>query len=310
MNNNMFKPMTDFLAAASLVSADFLAAASVALRAAPLVFETDQAQQAQAQQTQAQAQQAQAQQTQAQAQQTQAQAQQAKAQPIPTQTPPMPAKEPSDTVIISLEGNIGSGKSTLLEKLKLKYADDATICFLEEPVQTWDTIKDASGTTILENYYADQQKWAFAFQMMAYISRVAIMRAALKKKYRIIIIERSVYTDSAVFAKMLYDDKKIGDIEYTIYMKWVNEFIEDFPPIKFIYVRADAEVSHQRVLERGRPGEDIPIAYLKNCHKYHEDWLLIQNQSPLLMLDANMNVKNDAALLTYWLRAIDRFIKS
>ncbi len=198
-----------------------------------------------------------------------------------------------------------------MDKLKAQYADDETICFLEEPVQIWDTIKDASGTTILENYYADQKKWAFPFQMMAYISRVSIMRAALKqKKYRIIIIERSVYTDSAVFAKMLYDDKKIGEIEYTIYSKWVNEFIEDFPTTKFIYVRADASTSYERVLERGRIGEDIPLAYLQNCHKYHEDWLLNDNQNPLLMLDANMNVKNDTAVLAYWLRAIDRFIKS
>ena len=213
------------------------------------------------------------------------------------------------TVIISIEGNIGSGKSTLLEELKSRYAKDETICFLEEPVGIWNTIKDASGVTILEKYYADQRRYAFSFQMMAYISRISIMRAALKEnKYKLIIIERSVYTDSAVFAKMLFDDKKIEDIEYAIYLKWVDEFISDFPPVKFIYVQAQPEVSFQRVGIRGRPGEVIPLEYLQSCHKYHEDWLLVKNQNPVLLLDANVDVKSDAAALEKWMKEIEQFI--
>jgi deoxyadenosine/deoxycytidine kinase len=213
------------------------------------------------------------------------------------------------TVIISIEGNIGSGKSTLLEELKSRYAKDVTICFLEEPVGIWNTIKDASGVTILEKYYADQRRYAFSFQMMAYISRISIMRAALKEnKYKLIIIERSVYTDSAVFAKMLFDDKKIEDIEYAIYLKWVDEFISDFPAVKFIYVQAQPEVSFQRVGIRGRPGEVIPLEYLQSCHKYHEDWLLVKNQNPVLLLDANVDVKSDAAALEKWMKEIEQFI--
>ena len=212
--------------------------------------------------------------------------------------------------IISIEGNIGSGKSTLLAELKTRYAADPTICFLEEPVGIWNTITDASGVTILEKYYADQTRYAFSFQMMAYISRISVMRAALKEnKYRLIIIERSVYTDSAVFAKMLFDDKKIEDIEYAIYLKWVNEFISDFPPVKFIYVQAAPEVSFQRVGIRGRQGEVIPIEYLQSCHKYHEEWLLSKNQNPVLLLDANVDVKKNAAVLEKWMQEIEAFIQ-
>jgi deoxyadenosine/deoxycytidine kinase len=214
------------------------------------------------------------------------------------------------TQIISIEGNIGSGKSTLLDELKSRYAADPSICFLEEPVGVWNTIKDASGVTILEKYYADQKRYAFSFQMMAYISRISLMRAALKEnKYRLIIIERSVYTDSAVFAKMLFDDKKIEDIEYLIYTTWVNEFISDFPSVKFIYVQADPEVSFQRVGIRGRPGEIIPLEYLQSCHKYHEDWLLVKNQCPLLLLNANVDVKNDSDVLEQWMQDIEAFIQ-
>ena len=211
-------------------------------------------------------------------------------------------------IILSIEGNIGSGKSTLLEKLQEVYAIDSSICFLQEPVNVWDSIKDEQGVSILEKYYADQKRYAFSFQMMAYISRISLMREALKKKYKVIIIERSVYTDSAVFAKMLFDDKKIEEIEYKIYLRWVNEFIADFPPVNFIYVRAEPEVSYQRILQRGRQGELIPLDYLENCHKYHEEWLFKTNQCPLLVLNANVDIKQDNQTLALWIYDINKLI--
>ena len=58
-------------------------------------------------------------------------------------------------IVISIEGNIGSGKSTLLEHLRQKYQGDDSICFVEEPVHIWNTIKDNAGVTILEKYYKE-----------------------------------------------------------------------------------------------------------------------------------------------------------
>ena len=211
-------------------------------------------------------------------------------------------------IILSIEGNIGSGKSTLLAKLQDIYGIDSSICFLQEPVDLWDTIKDEAGVSILQKYYANQERYAFSFQMMAYISRISLMRAALKKNHKVIIIERSVYTDSAVFAKMLFDDKKIEEIEYKIYLKWVNEFIEDFPPVKFIYVRAEPEVSFDRIAQRGRTGEVIPLDYLKNCHAYHDEWLFKKNTSPILVLNANVDINQDSQAFGSWLRDINCFI--
>ena len=211
-------------------------------------------------------------------------------------------------IILSIEGNIGSGKSTLLTKLQEVYGVDTSICFLQEPLNIWDTIQDENGVSILQKYYANQKRYAFSFQMMAYISRISLMREALKKNYRVIIIERSVYTDSAVFAKMLFDDKKIEEIEYKIYLRWVNEFIQDFPPVKYIYVRAEPDISYQRILQRGRTGETIPIEYLENCHKYHDDWLLNYNTTPLLVLNANVDINKDEQCLATWIHDINYFI--
>ena len=96
--------------------------------------------------------------------------------------------------IISIEGNIGSGKSTLVEHLKSKFERyNKTVYFLDEPVETWESIKDAEGNSMITKYYNDQKKYAFSFQMMAYISRLSLLKKALKK-IMILLLQKEVYT--------------------------------------------------------------------------------------------------------------------
>ena len=213
-------------------------------------------------------------------------------------------------ILISIEGNIGTGKSTLLEYLKIHFNSNITIGYLEEPVNEWNKIKDKTGHTILEKYYNDQTKYGFAFQMMAYISRLSILKAALnERKYDIIITERSLFTDRHVFAQMLFDDKKIEEVEYIIYLKWFDEFMSELPPTYYIYLQADPTVSFDRVNKRGRAGEVIPIDYLENCHRYHNRWLApFLNQFKkilVLVLDANGDIADN---LPEWLSEIEKFI--
>ncbi len=139
-------------------------------------------------------------------------------------------------ILISVEGNIGSGKSTFLQQLEKKFKGK-DIFFLQEPVQEWNSIKNENNTTILEEFYKDNKKWAFSFQMMAYITRLKTLRDLVKKygKNIIIISERSLWTDKNVFAKMLYDEKKISTIDFQIYNKWFDEFTNEFPINGIIY---------------------------------------------------------------------------
>ena len=110
------------------------------------------------------------------------------------------------TRLISIEGNIGSGKSSFVKNLELYYSNyencnNKKICFLQEPVDMWNTITNESGKTVIECFYADNKKYAFAFQMMAYISRLATIKETLKENYDIIFMERCLFTDRNVFAK-------------------------------------------------------------------------------------------------------------
>jgi len=187
--------------------------------------------------------------------------------------------------IISIEGNIGSGKSTIIEKLK---QEKLNIIFLPEPVDVWNQIKDLNGTTILEKYYKDNKKYSFSFQMMAYITRLSQLKKAIDSAPNdsIIITERCLYTDRFVFAKMLYDYGDIEHIEYSIYLKWFDEFM-DFKMSGIIYMQTLPEICFERIKIRNRKGEEnIPLEYLRNCHNYHEEW--IKNTSiPVSILNAN-----------------------
>lgn len=183
-------------------------------------------------------------------------------------------------IIVSIDGNIGSGKSSVVryfEKNFAKYCASkgytCKVCFLQEPVSVWESITDVKGKNIIEHFYENNERYSFAFQMMAYISRLSLLKEALKEDYDIIITERSIYTDKNVFAKSLYDCKKMNLIEYQIYLKWFDEFSDIIKTIKMVYIRTCPEICDMRVKSRARLGETIPIQYLKDCHHYHEIWL-------------------------------------
>lgn len=204
-------------------------------------------------------------------------------------------------IIVSIEGNIGSGKSTLVQELKdANLYPHSKVCFLQEPVDEWNKIAD-NGETIIEKYYKDQNKYAFQFQMMAYISRLSQIKNAMKNNYDIIFTERSVMSDKNVFAKMLYNDGILSETEHMIYTNWHDNFISEIPEAIIVYLKTDPEIADERVKKRGRPGEDIPLEYLRKCSDYHNQWIESDKHENII-LDGN---KKD---LEKWMNTIKKHI--
>ena len=214
-------------------------------------------------------------------------------------------------IIISFDGNIGSGKSRKVTDIEQYYKEQGRkdILFIQEPVDEWNSIVDENGTTILSNYYKDQKRFAFRLQMLAYISRLSLLRKAAKKGYKYIITERCVGTDRNVFSKMLYDKGDIEHDEYTIYKKWYDEFISDVPIGAIVYIKASPEICLERVNTRAREGENIPLEYLKECDKYHDEWINSEN-IPKLIINANIDINKNPEEKIGILNQIDEFIKS
>jgi len=145
---------------------------------------------------------------------------------------------------------------------------------------------------------------------MAYISRLKILRDTFEEhkntnKQFIIITERSLYTDKHVFAKMLFDQQKIEDVCYQIYLNWFDEFSKDFPIEYTIYVNTDPQNCYNRIHKRSREGEEIiPLEYLKSCHNYHEKFLDEFNTIKL-ELDGNVDIFDNENVVDKWLQQIN-----
>ena len=210
------------------------------------------------------------------------------------------ASSSSGCLIVSIDGNIGSGKTTGKAKLRehimslKKNNEDDSIIFVDEPTGDWEQIKDENGVPILTNLYIDVKRFAFRFQMMAYITRLQKLRQALKMpNVRLIITERCLLTDAHVFAKMLYDSKKIEQDEYEIYTRWFDEFAKEVEPSCIIYFKASTEVCVNRIQKRNRPGESkIGFEYLEECNRYHDEWLNSTPSKitiPTLILNADVD---------------------
>jgi deoxyadenosine/deoxycytidine kinase len=210
-------------------------------------------------------------------------------------------------VIVSFDGNIGSGKSLTcyeyekyLKNRMTSSADDGKItfptitsideiCFLDEPVALWNQVCDKDGVNILTNMYKNIGAYAFKFQMMAYISRLALLRKAVKNpKIKLIITERSVETDRNVFAKMLYDTGDISHDEFQIYTLWFDVCLE-------------------RIGKRSREGETIQPDYIQRCHQYHEHWIH-NKKCALLELPANADITESPRILSERMERITEFI--
>ena len=218
-------------------------------------------------------------------------------------------------IIVAVEGNIGSGKSTTVDLLKQKYDNQILfgrkVVFLQEPVKQWEDIS-SGGENILEKFYANQEKWSFSFQMMAYISRLDILRKAVKANPNgIIFTERSLFTDKNVFAQMLYDDTKINDIDFQIYNKWFHSFIDEVPISGIVYIKTNPETCCERVEKRGRKGESIPLEYLTKCSQYHDNWI-IEKESEVskLVLDGNIDNVENPSIINTWLDSISTFTET
>lgn len=182
--------------------------------------------------------------------------------------------------ILSIEGNIGAGKSTLLEKIRqyivANKLDKSVVC-MQEPVDLWETVRDSeTGETILQKFYKDPKSYAFAFQVMAYTSRLSAFQRVAKENphCRLILCERSLEADRAIFAKMMFDDAMIDAVSYQVYMTLYESTAWQFELDSVFYLDVAPAICSERIQKRAREGEsDISLEYLEKCDRYYKEFL-------------------------------------
>lgn len=213
--------------------------------------------------------------------------------------------------IIAIEGNIGTGKSTLGRLIQEQIKNMDGVEFIQEPVHKWVELKDESGN-ILDKFYKDQDRWSYTFQHNAFITRAQDIMSNRDKK--LLIIERSVLTDRNVFAKLLHENGKISDMEWQLYTQWYDWLNKEFSirPDRFIYLKADPDVSYDRMKKRLRYEEEgVPYEYIKHVHEKHEEWMNKLNGVDIIDVNDDFvdNIMNQQILINNVMDIINGFLK-
>eukprot|EP00892_Ulva_mutabilis_P000589 jgi/Ulvmu1/10530/UM064_0068.1 len=189
------------------------------------------------------------------------------------------SKRPSVTFCV--EGNVGAGKSTWLDMVRSDGRDVSlsglheVIEVVPEPVSSWQSLQTGN---LLELFYKNPQKYAFAFQQYVLITRMQQEKQSRDSGAALRLIERSVFCDRMVFVRAVHALKQLNEVELEIYDSWFNPMLDWQPqlvPDGFVYLKTDAETCARRIEMRQRQEEaGVPLDYLERLHGLHDKWLV------------------------------------
>lgn len=181
--------------------------------------------------------------------------------------------------VIVLAGMIGAGKSSYTELLANSLESKA---FYEE-------IQD---NALLEKFYEDPKRWAFALQIYFLNTRFRSIKAALTDKHN--VLDRSIYED-ALFTQINYENGNMSKAEMATYLDLLSNMMEELDgmpkkaPDLLIYLRGSLDTVLTRIKKRGRSYEQIQehpelFAYYKQLHSRYDDWFASYDKSPTLLI--------------------------
>jgi len=201
----------------------------------------------------------------------------------------------SDRLMVLLEGNIGAGKTTVGRTI----ATSEDFGFIEEPTKVW---QQGFAANMLELFYSDTKRWAFTFQILAFVTRAKTWHEVWQQTdHNKVVLERSIFCDRHVFAKNCYQTGLFSESEYQLYCGMWDFMVSQYcaEPDVILYLRTPAEVCLQRIVDRGRTEEmGIPLDYLLQLESLHDQWLLDNPKTILLNGEKRWQAGDVLAALT------------
>ena len=178
-------------------------------------------------------------------------------------------------LFITVAGNVGAGKSTITTLLGEKLGFETHF-------------EKVDGNPYLEDYYQDQEKWGFHLQLYFLAQRFK-QQKEIDSNGLNNIQDRSIYEDVEIFARNLYDNKKMAKRDYITYRDLFNDMVPHLrKPDLMIYLDGSLDSIIHRINLRGRDMEKtVDIEYWKNLHNRYEKWIAEYNQSPVLYVNIN-----------------------
>ncbi|WP_018659639.1 deoxynucleoside kinase [Allofustis seminis] len=182
--------------------------------------------------------------------------------------------------VIVLAGMIGAGKTTYTT-------------MLADALGTTPFYESVDNNPILEKYYEDPKRYAFALQIFFLNKRFKSIKEALYHKNN--VLDRSIYED-ALFTRINYEEGNLSSEELDLYLELLDNMMEELDglpkkgPDLLIYLRGSLQTHLDRITRRGRAFEQIDqneglLAYYTKLHSRYDDWFKSYDKSETLIIN-------------------------
>jgi len=183
---------------------------------------------------------------------------------------------------IGLAGNIGSGKTTFTK-------------FISQSQKWTPFYEPVSDNPYLKDFYNDMPRWGFNLQIYFLHKRFEMHKKMSEIKVGV-VQDRTIYEDKEIFAKNLYDMKKISKRDWENYsglFSAMSSFLKK--PDLVIYLKASTDILLKRIQSRNRDFErDIDPEYLRTLNTAYNKWIDKEKEYPVLVIDTdNFNIYKD-----------------
>ena len=178
-------------------------------------------------------------------------------------------------LFITVAGNVGAGKSTLTKLVGEKLGFETHF-------------EQVDDNPYLEDFYKDQNAWGFHLQLYFLAQRFKQQKEIGSNGLNN-IQDRSIYEDVEIFARNLYDNKKMSKRDYITYRDLFNDMVPHLKrPDLMIYLDGSIDTIIERINLRGRDMEkSVDLEYWINLHNRYENWIREYDQSPVLYVNIN-----------------------
>ena len=188
----------------------------------------------------------------------------------------MSAPDTPPGFFLAIAGNIGVGKTELTDRLA---AELGWKVYYEPVIQN----------PYLDPFYLDMTRWSFHLQIYFLAERFKA-QVRIGKSGEAFIQDRTIYEDAEIFAKTLYEQGSMTEVDYRNYLELfycMTDFLR--PPDLIVYLHASPDTLMDRIARRGRESEKaITRDYLERLSAAYDDWTVrAARKGEVLVIDTD-----------------------
>ncbi len=215
-------------------------------------------------------------------------------------------------LLITLSGSIGAGKTSWGKKI----AGHFGVQLLEEMVE---------GNPFLAKYYDNPEMYSFHLQVFFLNHRFKAIKEAMKHPNT--VLDRSIYEDALIFAKLQYQNGSMDADSYKTYLDLHENMMQEIhdlyqqqvlvkkSPDLLVHIHGSFEEIQKRVAKRGRPFEQTEnnpdlLQYYKDLYAMYDGSFLEEyDASPVFVLDIDKYDINNTEHVAEVMAGIEKVLK-